>query len=373
MNGDQADWAQMMRHFIRLQLQKRSIGRETKFWSAEEGLLLLPKLAIPESETMNHIVQSWMQCRKQLTLDEHNLVLSGSITLRQLLELLNRYRARRCFNDRLVYPLLKQLGVNVLSNLADGAGKWINIASELRARGTRLNHTQREALEVFQNWLQNVHIGDQRLENSPSWRWRDSKERWRGWLRQMRFWHKLLSANETPEDLTVKWPINNARLTWKERWWQLWAKGTSPRITLWFWKIVCRAFFTGERAEKMKVAAEPCCRCKETSEMVSHLFYECKPPQEGWQWLRENLRMTHPHFYNARGLLALADEAICDKKDGNAFAYIFYSLTNTLWKDRNSTLFKNSQRDTPLLVTLEHARLELEGSLNETASDSHWQ
>ncbi|KAL2613154.1 hypothetical protein R1flu_024846 [Riccia fluitans] len=215
MSGDQADWVQMMRHFIRLQLQKRSSCREIRFWSAEEGLLLLPTLSIPESETTNNIVQSWLRCRKHLTLAEHKLILPGSITLRQLLELLNRYRTRRCFNDRVVYPLLKRLGVNVLSNLADGAGKWVNVAIELRTRGILLNQTQREALETFQRWLNTVHIGDQRLESSPSWRWRDAADSWRGWERRMGFWHKLLSANETPEDLTGKWPDSNATLTWK--------------------------------------------------------------------------------------------------------------------------------------------------------------
>ncbi|KAL2613153.1 hypothetical protein R1flu_024845 [Riccia fluitans] len=106
--------------------------------------------------------------------------------------------------------------------------------------------------------------------------------------------------------------------------------------------------------------------------MTSHLTYECRNSQNCWQLLRENTRTTHPHFYNARGLLALVIVAI-RAKDGNSFVFIFHSLTNTIWKDRNLVLFKNKQRNTPLLVTLDRARAELEGSMNGAALDSRWQ
>ncbi|KAL2608864.1 hypothetical protein R1flu_027437 [Riccia fluitans] len=77
MNGNQADWAQMLRFLIRQQVQNRSSIREAKTWTAEECLLLMPSISLPHSETANAIVQSWLRCRKLLRLKAHNLALPG--------------------------------------------------------------------------------------------------------------------------------------------------------------------------------------------------------------------------------------------------------------------------------------------------------
>ncbi|KAL2622829.1 hypothetical protein R1flu_003034 [Riccia fluitans] len=122
IEGEQSDWANLMRHFIKQQLQKQANNRETKYWTAEEGLLLLPSLSMPQSETTNNIIKGWFRFRKYLSLDEHQLVLPGSLTLRQLQALMERYRLRRPYNDRVVHPLLKRLGIRVLANLTDGSG-----------------------------------------------------------------------------------------------------------------------------------------------------------------------------------------------------------------------------------------------------------
>ncbi|KAL2611130.1 hypothetical protein R1flu_022822 [Riccia fluitans] len=138
MDGEQSNWAQIIRFFIRQQMQRRASNREMKSWTAEEGLLLLPSLKMPQSEMANNILQSWFTFRKFLCLDVHDLALPGSITLRQLQLLFERYAPRRPFNERVIYPLLKRLGVHVLANLDDGTGKWIEIAHRLNALGTQL-------------------------------------------------------------------------------------------------------------------------------------------------------------------------------------------------------------------------------------------
>ncbi|KAL2620614.1 hypothetical protein R1flu_000819 [Riccia fluitans] len=176
-----------------------------------------------------------------------------------------------------------------------------------------------------------------------------------------------------PDDLSNKWLNSTPTLTWKERWRKLWEAGGTPRVTLWLWNLLCRAFFTGERAEKMQVANEPCCRSKTTSKTISHLFYECRKSQSRWQLLRANARASHASFCASHGLLELIDEAIKAKKDGGAFVFIFYSLTSAIWKDRNATFFRNKQQETPLLISLEATRAELEGSLNKVAFATRWQ
>ncbi|KAL2610342.1 hypothetical protein R1flu_028915 [Riccia fluitans] len=170
MNGESSDWAQTMRFFIKEQMFKQTKCREIKQWSAEEGLLLLPPMSTPHSETTSNILQGWYRCRRFLKLDDNALVLPGSLTLKKILELMEQYRSRRPFNDRVVLPLLKRIGVSVLTNLADSAGNWSEVANALRNHGVQLNQTQAEALDVFQVWLHTVQMGTNKLESSPSWR-----------------------------------------------------------------------------------------------------------------------------------------------------------------------------------------------------------
>ncbi|KAL2643669.1 hypothetical protein R1flu_011256 [Riccia fluitans] len=212
----------------------------------------------------------------------------------------------------------------------DGTGRWFNVARRLRDQGVLLNLVQSEAMETFQQWLRTVHLGDQKLEKSPSWRWQDVAEGRQGWIHSSRFWHRVLSANESPDDLTSKWPDRTTNLTWKFRWRTLWEKGTSLRVSL--WKSLSR-----------------------------------------WRLLREKARISQASFRIPHRLLVMIDEALCAKKHEDPFTYIFDSLTTSIWKDRNATLFKIKHQETPLLISLELARAELEGSLNKKASSVRWQ
>ncbi|KAL2652228.1 hypothetical protein R1flu_020356 [Riccia fluitans] len=277
--GEKTDWAQMMRFFIRQEMLKRSHGRETKFLMAEEGLILLPLLCILQSETMNNIILSWFRLRKFLILSDCPLDLPGSLTLRQVHLLLERYKPRRLFNDRIVYPILRRLGIRVLINLADSSGKWIEVANSLWSQGIQLNQVQAEAIKIFQEWLCSVRMGTQRLQDSTSWHWKGSADKWNGWTQTSKAWHNLLSVEETPDDLSTKWPEGEYALTWSERRRKLWEEGGLSCVKLWKWKVLRRAFFTGECAKTMKVASDPCCRCKVVEETVPHLFYECRDSQ----------------------------------------------------------------------------------------------
>ncbi|KAL2624043.1 hypothetical protein R1flu_008288 [Riccia fluitans] len=194
LNGETLDWAQMMRHFIRQQVNSRPSIREAKFWTEEECLLLLPSLSIPCSETTNNVMQSWFQCRQFLRLKDHTIALPGSFTLWQLSELLKRYKQTNPFNERLVFPLLKRLGVHVLANLMDGSGKLLSLATEVRAKGFLLDPLQNDALNTFQSWLSTVHLGPQKLEDSLSWSWKGTESRRSGWILPSKTWHKLFTV-----------------------------------------------------------------------------------------------------------------------------------------------------------------------------------
>ncbi|KAL2621645.1 hypothetical protein R1flu_001850 [Riccia fluitans] len=131
---------------------------------------------------------------------------------------MRRFRPRRPLNERLVYPLLKRLGINVLTNLADGSGKWMVLSSELRAKGIQLDQLQNEAIDTFQDWLSTVQMGTQKLEDSPSCRLKGSEDGWKRWALSLKTWHSLFTTDETPDDLMSKWPEGSYTLTWNERW-----------------------------------------------------------------------------------------------------------------------------------------------------------
>ncbi|KAL2613607.1 hypothetical protein R1flu_025299 [Riccia fluitans] len=238
LNGEVSDWSQMMKYFIRQQLQNRSNSKELKYWTAEEALLLLPSLSIPQSETTHNIVQSWFRFRKYLRLDNSTLILPGSLTLRQTQALLSRYRDNRPFNERITYPLLKRIGVFVLANLSDSRGKWIEVDKAIRDKGIQLTVAQAEAKAEFQTWLLTVKLDARSLEQSPSWCWNGADTKWKGWAQTSRFWYSLLEAEEAPDDLTTKWPERQYTLTWKQRWKNLWGSGGLSRVKLWTWRLL---------------------------------------------------------------------------------------------------------------------------------------
>ncbi|KAL2631781.1 hypothetical protein R1flu_016467 [Riccia fluitans] len=362
----------MARHFIKHQVQSKSHIREAKFWTAEECLLLLPSLSISCSETTNNMVQSWFRCRRCIRLQDHALALPGSFTLRQLRELLRRYSQVFPFNDKLVFPLLKRLGIRVLANLLDGSGNWMRILTEMGSKGLHLNSLQQEAIVTFQTWLSSVRIGPQKIEDSPSWTLKGLDRKWTGWHLPSKIWHKLLTKDETPDDLTGKWPLGVYRLTWNERWKKLWEAGGLLCTKTWLWKLLRRAFFTGERALRLQVSQDLCCRCKQVVETVSHLFFDCSHLITRWHQLQESARRAESSFRATHNLLDSIDEALITKQKGSSFIFILSSITTTIWKERNELLFRNRTRETPLKVLLEQARREIEGSFNPGSSDSRW-
>ncbi|KAL2641639.1 hypothetical protein R1flu_009226 [Riccia fluitans] len=282
LSGESSDWAHMIRFFVREQMLKRSYCWVVKHWTAEEGLLLLPKFSTPRSETTNSIVHSWFKYRKYLKLDEDALVLPGSLTLRQILELLKRYRMDQgCGSGKNPWGISKPHADRCNHRIPRVAANCANRHSEA---GTQ------PKLEVAE--LRN------RVEEGL----------------EANFWHKLEESEEATEDLSAKWPPGTYTLTWSSRWRKLWDRGGLPRVKIWLWKLLQRAFFTGKRATTMQVSYDPCCRCKAATESVSHLFYECSTSRTRWNQLRELAIESRASFHVAYSLLELIDKAIRTKK-----------------------------------------------------------
>ncbi|KAL2649475.1 hypothetical protein R1flu_017603 [Riccia fluitans] len=230
--------------------------------------------------------------------------------------------------------------------------------------------TRRAYCREVRQWT--AEEGIQRLELSPSWRWK-LETRWKGWKRPSTFWHKVEDSEETAEDLSTKWPLGSYILTWSARWRKLWDRGGVPRVKLWLWKLLRRAFFTSERAMTMQVSNDLCCRCKSAIETVSHLFFDCNTSRSRWNQLCELANRTGANFQVAGSLLELLDEAIQTKRRGSSLVFILYSVTCAIWKDRNHMFFHKKLQSTPLQRSLELARAEIEGSFNNRSSDLRWQ
>ncbi|KAL2635200.1 hypothetical protein R1flu_006679 [Riccia fluitans] len=96
-----------------------------------------------------------------------------------------------------------------------------------------ITHAQADAIGAFQDWLDTVSIGPQKLENSPSWQWTNTKAGWKGWNQPSRFWSKLIEDEEAPDDKTASWPVGRYVFTWRDRWRKLLDKGGLPRTKLW--------------------------------------------------------------------------------------------------------------------------------------------
>ncbi|KAL2652552.1 hypothetical protein R1flu_020680 [Riccia fluitans] len=306
-------------------------------------------------------------------LDEQSLILPGSLTLRQVQMLLTRYSSRKPFNERIVYPLLKRLGVSVLANLVTSYGDWLKIASALRSRGMQLNGLQLAEIGFFQQWIRTVQMGARSLEESPSWKWDGTEIKRNRWLQASTFWHRLLAKEETADDLSDKWPEGRYELSWATRWKKLWGEGGLTRTRLWTWRQLRRAFFTGERAATLKVAQGLCCQCQEALETTPHLFYECWHSATRWRQLQVWAAEARATFQLRRGLLENIDKALSGKKKDGTLFFIVYSLTNSIWKDRTQACFRNRLENTPLRISLDLARVEIEASFLGKSSNGRWQ
>ncbi|KAL3693009.1 hypothetical protein R1sor_006660 [Riccia sorocarpa] len=195
--GDNSEWSDMIRYYIRHETRKRKYTRETKWWSAEEALILLS--SIPSKElTLRHLMKSWKRIHNYLRLDTTTLYLPGSITWRQVMLLTERYAWGKPFENRTLAPVLKLLRCESLMNLADGTGRWLDVKQTARQRGIYMSPEAEREAGRLQHWLQKVELSAGGLLDSKSWRWETEQEKWSGWDKPTQFWSKLMTATIPP-------------------------------------------------------------------------------------------------------------------------------------------------------------------------------
>ncbi|KAL3682312.1 hypothetical protein R1sor_000334 [Riccia sorocarpa] len=267
------------------------------------------------------MVKGWIRLRKFLKLKQGKWDLPGTMTVWQFQLLQQRYGGGVPYDTRVVHPLLKKLGFGVLMHMRTDNG-WIDLAEHLRAQGLNISEQQRREIQALQSQLRRVEIGTQRLQQSKSWKWEGMERTWKGWKQKKSFWRKLITREESHEELSDKWPTSQYNLTWKQRWQFLWEKGGTV--------------------------------------------------QPLWRSIRRRAELTNTTVHLQHNLLSTIDEALQRRKEGGTLTYILAAAAQSIWEDRNHQYFQNQRQRTPAKTVLQNARRELEASMQRRSSTAIW-
>ncbi|KAL3701179.1 hypothetical protein R1sor_019201 [Riccia sorocarpa] len=88
--------------------------------------------------------------------------------------------------------------------------------------------------------------------------------------------------------------------------------------------------------------------------------------------LRRRCLMLQTPFKIRHSFLDTIDEGLRGKKENGALLAILAAHIRAVWTDRNAMAFQNRSRMTPLVIILNHAREEIEGSFTNKSRDANW-
>ncbi|KAL3688353.1 hypothetical protein R1sor_014662 [Riccia sorocarpa] len=369
LTGKNSEWAQIIKYFIRSEIQRRAHGEDCLWWTPEEAMLLMPTLTLKHSPTSKNLLKGWFTVRKHLKLELRALMLPASLSFHQVVTLVKKYGEGTPWNERIVLPILRKLHITTLQHLrrSDGLG-WQNIRGMCgRARITPTT-TQETEITIFQRWMETVTITSEPLHQCPSWRWPTDRHKWSGWKKTSAFWRRMLTPAIPEYDLDSKWDITRPLKQWSTRWKEMWELPCLFRVKLWLWKIMRRAFFIGERAHRMTVADGVCIRCEEGIETIQHLFWSCRKAKSRWREFNRLLTEADHATTEGKSLLTCIDEGIEKKHSSEAFMLTLAVITKQIWRERNHRVFRHRETRQPLRLVLTEA-LE-ESVLTNTAPAS---
>ncbi|KAL3700191.1 hypothetical protein R1sor_018213 [Riccia sorocarpa] len=373
LDGSRAEWAQMIKFFIKAELQRRAHGNQCRYWTPEEGLLLLPTIQCRNSPTARNILKGWLEVRKHLTLGSGRLDLPVSLSIHQLSALLIRYYEGDTYNHRIVQAWAKRAGITALSQLRTAAGAWRQPREISRDQGRTLTASQAAELTRFHTWIQNVTPGPAELQKSRSWRWKGNVTPWTGWQKSTSFWSQLLYTLAGPHKLNRYWQIREPGIDWNIRWKNLWGSGLATRNKIWLWRVMRQALFTGERALKCRVSEGICQRCGEEVETTAHMLWSCREATLIWNRLKTILHQSGNPATLQQSLLSSIDASLAGLHTSPAASHLIVAATQAIWKDRNLKVFRNRRSNTPISLILQMTHQEASAQINPTAGDMNWQ
>ncbi|KAL3694644.1 hypothetical protein R1sor_008295 [Riccia sorocarpa] len=371
--GDNSEWSDMIRYYIRQESRKKKYIKETKWWSAEKALLLLPSILSKDSLTLKHLMKAWKRIRTYLRFDATKLLLPGSIMWKQVQLLTERYIGEAPFEIKKVAPVLKLLRCETLMNVADGTGSWIDVRQTARHKGIYISTEAEWEVSNLQRWLQKVELSPGGLQDSKSWRWDTEQSKWSGWNRPNQFWSKLMiSSIPPPAQPSNSWNIRPSEDFWSKLWLNLWQCRTKPKIKLWTWKVLQQGFFTGARALRMQVADGVCKRCLQEVKTIPHMMKDCPEVRRYWILWTQVRHTTGETRCNTRNLLEELKRGIECHNRNPTWLHTIVAITSNCWKDRNNWVFRNKRSQTSLNVSLREAQQTIEADMQESGSEECW-
>ncbi|KAL3681828.1 hypothetical protein R1sor_024784 [Riccia sorocarpa] len=227
MDGSNAEWAQMMKFFIKTDLQKRAFGCQCRDWTPEEGLLLLPSFPCRDSPTTRRLLKGWTKAREKLTLGSGPIELPLSISAPQLSLIVKRYDAWDRYNERIDTHGDIETVIVLIWDCRESKSTWVQLQKTLQSTSVRLN-LQTPFLRTLDTALTGLRTNSALLQviaATTKALWKDQNERvFRG--RRSRTSIKLI-LSEAEREITARMNQNTNDENWRR------ALEASRDITTW--------------------------------------------------------------------------------------------------------------------------------------------
>ncbi|KAL3693970.1 hypothetical protein R1sor_007621 [Riccia sorocarpa] len=337
LDGDNSEWTDMIRYFIRQETRKKKYPKETRWWSPKEALILLPSFTCKPSLTMKHLLKAWKRARQYLRFDCERIHLPGSMTWRQIAMLMATYANGSPFNNRTFAPTLKKLRSESLMSLTDSRGEWINLHQLVDFKSIPCTPDVLTEIHRLQIWLRKVSLCQGTLQESPSWRWRSEQSKWSGWKQSTNFWTRLMmSTRPIPKQPSDAWNITRG----------------------------------GARALKMQVSDGICSRCLLEEETIEHLMRNCSEARGIWNQWAQIRQGTGKGGRMEDTLLEEIIEGIKAHNRNPAKMHMVVAITTNIWMDRNQSVYRRIR--SPLRISFQEVQRTIEADMQENGSEDNW-
>ncbi|KAL3675669.1 hypothetical protein R1sor_025617 [Riccia sorocarpa] len=353
LEGDQTAWTHLARAFL---LRSLSTGRrraEMRRWTAEEALLLGPRLVMKESPTLQHLLKPWYKIREHLVFAEHDAELPASLTTHQVLLIATQKSSLRLLNEIQLRQALKATRVNSLSDLHPASLQWQHLQTESLTQSQHggLGTDIRSLLQ----WVGRIRITNIPIQQCKGWLWtsgRGSLQR-AGWQHETKWWKQLLKKESSSvQKMNNKWSTNLTETEWKSIWKVTWLKPSTSREGIWWWRTMWKGFWSGEQAAKINVSDGICPRCTTTIESIDQMFWSCSRSKDRWNALRDLAAGSSHEFDTSSGWFQFKRLALSLKSQDTALCAVAAELYRVMWRERNDLVFRGIRERRPIRVVI---------------------
>ncbi|KAL3698736.1 hypothetical protein R1sor_012812 [Riccia sorocarpa] len=352
IEGCQGSWLDIARSFITRNLATGRQRTEMRLWTAEESLLIGPRLIIRESTTLKTLLQAWYKVRGNLVFEERGGQLPAHLTIKQCLIIATERSGVRLSNEVKLRKFLKAEKIESLSDLQMLQSEWVLRRVEVEDRETMMD------VDLLLQWLRPITATTLPLPQCAGWKWRAGMGTLvrSGWSHDTKWWKGMLTKEaDTFEKMNRKWSTALSSEAWNRVWMLTWRKPSTPREGFWWWRTLWQGFWNGERARKARVSTGECPRCPQEIETTEHVFWSCPHARRRWTQLLELAQGTEVELASDIGWLQFKLKATDLKRTNAAWWVVAAELYKVTWRERCDRVFRNSRSHRPLRTVLHEA------------------